>query len=83
MGSFTMTCVERAEAIRQGVELVAALEKQMEAGNSGSAEQWQALQNHIEAFGDPERWWRATGGDEREKAAERQLAAASTAQQLN
>lgn len=82
-GTYTMNCTKRADAIRHGVELVAALEKQMEAGNSGNSEQWRTLQSQIEAFGDPERWWRATGGEQREKAAERQLASAATRRQLN
>lgn len=79
----TMNCLDRVEATRYGVELVAALEKQMEAGSAGNFEEWQVLQDQIEAFGDPASWWRATGGAQREAAAEQQSAPQPTGQHLN
>lgn len=59
-----MPCIDRSDALKQGMTLVDVLEKYHAASKAGDHEQAYRLIMQAEAFGDPHRWSELLHGEQ-------------------
>lgn len=74
-----MPCIDRSDALKQGMTLVDVLEKYHAASKAGNHEVAYRLIQQAEAFGDPHRWCELLSGEQEAPPAQAPPAAPTSA----